>query len=122
VKRRVLLGAYALSKGYYDAYYRQARKVQTLIRRAYRDVFTKVDMLVTPTTPSTAFKIGEKTNDPLAMYLEDVYTVGVNVAGLPAISVPAGLSDGLPMGIQFIGPMFEDASVLRAAHAFEQAR
>ncbi len=120
-RRRIMLGTYALSKGYYDAYYRQARKVQTLIRRAYREVFEKVDLLVTPTTPSIAFKLGEKLSDPLAMYLEDVFTVGVNVAGLPAISVPCGLDDGLPVGLQLIGPRFGDASVLNAAYAFEKA-
>jgi aspartyl-tRNA(Asn)/glutamyl-tRNA(Gln) amidotransferase subunit A len=120
VRRRILLGAYALSKGYYDAYYRQARKVQTLIRHAYDDVFREVDVLVTPTTPSTAFKIGEKTNDPLAMYLEDVYTVGANVAGLPAVSVPCGQYEGLPVGFQFIGRRFDDGGVLDAAYAFEQ--
>jgi aspartyl-tRNA(Asn)/glutamyl-tRNA(Gln) amidotransferase subunit A len=121
VRRRVMLGSYALSKGYYDAYYRQARKVQTLIRRAYREVFSSVDLLVTPTAPSIAFKLGEKLNDPLAMYLEDVFTVGVNVAGLPAISVPCGLDDGMPVGMQLIGPRFGDAAVLDAAHAFEKA-
>lgn len=121
VRRRVMLGAYALSKGYYDAYYRQARKVQTLIRRAYRDAFNDVDLIVTPTAPSIAFGLGEKTSDPLAMYLEDVFTVGANVAGLPAISVPCGLDDGLPVGFQLIGPAMADASVLDAAHAFEQA-
>ena len=120
-RRRVMLGTYALSKGYYDAYYRQARKVQTLIRRAYREVFSTVDLLVTPTAPSIAFKLGEKLNDPLAMYLEDVFTVGVNVAGLPAISVPCGLDDGMPVGLQLIGPRFGDATVLDAAHAFEKA-
>lgn len=121
VRRRVMLGAYALSKGYYDAYYRQARKVQTLIRRAYRKAFEDVDLIVTPTAPSIAFKLGEKLSDPLAMYLEDVFTVGANVAGLPAISIPCGLDDGMPVGFQFIGPMMGDASVLDAAHALEQA-
>jgi aspartyl-tRNA(Asn)/glutamyl-tRNA(Gln) amidotransferase subunit A len=119
-RRRILLGAYALSKGYYDAYYRQARKVQTLIRRAYTAAFADVDVLVTPTTPSTAFKIGEKLSDPLAMYLEDVFTVGVNVAGLPAVSVPCGLHEGLPVGIQFIGNHFADSQLLSIAYAFEQ--
>jgi len=121
VRRRVMLGTYALSKGYYDAYYRQARKVQTLIRRAYDEAFKQVDLLVTPTAPSTAFKIGEKTSDPLAMYLEDVFTVGVNVAGLPAVSIPCGLHEGLPVGLQLIGPRFEDGRVLSVAHAFEKA-
>ncbi len=119
-RRRIMLGAYALSKGYYDAYYRQARKVQTLIRRAYTHAFQEVDVLVTPTTPSTAFRIGEKVSDPLAMYLEDVFTVGVNVAGLPAVSLPCGLHEGLPVGIQFIASHFTDAKLLSIAHAFEQ--
>ncbi len=121
VRRRVMLGAYALSKGYYDAYYRQARKVQTLIRRAYREAFTKVDLIVTPTTPSVAFRFGEKLSDPLAMYLEDVFTVGANVAGIPAVSIPCGLDDGMPVGLQLLGPHMGDAAVLDAAHAFEQA-
>lgn len=119
VRRRIMLGTYALSKGYYDAYYRQARKVQTLIRRAYASAFEQVDVIVTPTAPSTAFKLGEKLSDPLAMYLEDVYTVGANVAGLPAISVPCGTADGLPVGIQFIGKMGADGALLSVARVFE---
>lgn len=119
VRRRIMLGTYALSKGYYDAYYRQARKVQTLIRRAYAAAFEQVDVLVTPTAPSVAFKLGEKLSDPLAMYLEDVYTVGVNVAGLPAISVPCGMGDGMPVGLQFIGKMGGDGQLLSIARAFE---
>lgn len=122
VRRRVLLGTYALSKGYYDAYYRQARKVQTLIQRAYDKAFADVDVLVTPTTPSTAFRLGEKTADPLAMYLEDVFTVGVNVAGLPGLSVPCGDHEGLPVGVQFIGQRFADDAVLDIGYAYEQAR
>lgn len=118
VKRRILLGTYALSKGYYDAYYRQARKVQTLIRRAYNKAFESVDALVTPTAPSVAFKLGEKTNDPLAMYLEDVFTVGVNVAGLPAISLPCK-TPGLPVGLQLIGKRFDDQKLLALAEAAE---
>ncbi len=122
VRRRIMLGAYALSKGYYDAYYRQARKVQTLIRRAYAKAFANVDVLATATAPSTAFLIGEKTNDPLAMYLEDVFTVGVNVAGLPAISVPCGDVEGLPVGLQLIGARGEDSALLGIADAYERAR
>jgi aspartyl-tRNA(Asn)/glutamyl-tRNA(Gln) amidotransferase subunit A len=122
VRRRIMLGTYALSKGYYDAYYRQARKVRTLITRAYDDVFEEVDALVMPTTPSVAFKLGEKTSDPLTMYLEDVYTVGVNVAGLPAVSVPCGLHEGLPVGLQLIGRRWADGPLLDIAHAYEQAR
>jgi aspartyl-tRNA(Asn)/glutamyl-tRNA(Gln) amidotransferase subunit A len=121
VRRRIMLGTYALSKGYYDAYYRQARKVQTLIRRAYRKAFESVDVIATPTAPSIAFRFGEKTSDPLAMYLEDIFTVGVNVAGLPAISLPCGLDDGLPVGFHLIGPSMGDAIVLDAAHALENA-
>ncbi|MFA6428919.1 MAG: Asp-tRNA(Asn)/Glu-tRNA(Gln) amidotransferase subunit GatA [Patescibacteria group bacterium] len=122
VRRRIMLGTYALSKGYYDAYYRQARKVQTLIRRAYDQVFDHVDALITPTAPSTAFMVGEKVHDPLAMYMEDIYTVGVNVAGLPAISVPCGDFEGLPVGMQVIGKRFDDARVFDIAHAYEQAK
>lgn len=122
VRRRILLGTYALSKGYYDAYYRQARKVQTLIRRAYQDAFSHVDALVTPTAPSTAFKLGEKTQDPLAMYAEDLYTVGVNVAGLPAVSIPCGDLEGLPVGLQLIGDRFQDDALLAIASAFERTR
>ncbi len=123
VRRRILLGTYALSKGYYDAYYRQAKKVQRLIQNAYASAFMQVDMLLTPTAPSTAFKIGEKISDPLAMYLEDIFTVGVNVAGLPAISVPCGEDgNGLPIGMQLIGRSFDEASILSAAKVYEGAR
>lgn len=121
-RRRIMLGAYALSQGYYDAYYRQARKVQTLIRRAYTKAFEEVDVLVTPTTPSTAWKIGEKINDPLAMYLEDIFTVGVNVAGLPALSLPCGDHEGLPVGLHMIGKHFDDGRLLSIAYAFEQSQ
>ncbi|MEN9557930.1 MAG: glutamyl-tRNA(Gln) amidotransferase subunit [Candidatus Parcubacteria bacterium] len=122
VRRRILLGTYALSKGYYDAYYRKAKKVQRLIQQAYATAFMQVDVLLTPTTPGTAFKIGEKINDPLAMYLEDVLTVGVNVAGLPAVSVPCGEdSAGLPIGMQLIGKAFDEATILRTAAAFAHA-
>ena len=121
VRRRIMLGTYALSKGYYDAYYRQARKVRTLIRHAYEAVFREVDVLVTPTAPSTAFKIGEKIADPLAMYLEDIFTVGVNVVGVPAVSISCGLHEGLPVGMQIIGKMFDETGILNIAHAFEQA-
>ncbi len=122
VRRRIMLGTYALSKGYYDAYYRQAKKVQTLIQRAYAKAFEEVDILVTPTTPGTAFRMGEKLNDPLAMYMEDVFTVGVNVAGLPALSIPCEEEqEGLPVGIQFIGDRFQDGLVLDVGSAYEQA-
>lgn len=120
VRRRILIGTYALSKGYYDAYYVKARQVQAEIRRAYAKAFEQVDLLLTPTSPSVAYKIGEKTADPLAMYLQDVFTVSVSVAGLPAISIPCGTSDGLPVGMQLTGPQMGDDLVLTAAHAFEQ--
>ncbi len=122
VRRRILLGTYALSRGYYEAYYVKAKKVQTLIRRAYEAALTNVDVLLTPTAPTTAFKLGEKTKDPLAMYLEDIFTVGVNVAGLPAISVPCGNSDGLPVGMHLTGRAFDEATLLAVARAYEMAR
>lgn len=120
-RRRILLGTYALSKGYYDAYYKKAKQVQTLIRNAYAGAFESVDVLLTPTTPSTAFKIGEKNNDPLSMYLEDLFTVSANVAGLPAISVPCGESIGLPVGMHLVGRAFDEATLLGVARAYEQA-
>ncbi len=119
-RRRILLGTFALSRGYYDAYYLQAKKVQNLIRRGYEDVFRNVDVLVTPTAPTTAFKLGEKINDPLAMYLEDIFTVGSNVAGLPAVSIPVDESEGLPVGMQIIGKHFDEATILAVARAYEE--
>ncbi len=121
VKRRILIGTYALSSGYYDAYYKRAQQVRTLIRRDFETAFERVDLVFAPTAPTTAFKLGEKTSDPLTMYLSDIYTIPVNLAGLPAISVPCGLIDGMPAGLQLIGRMFDEATVLRAAHAYEQA-
>jgi aspartyl-tRNA(Asn)/glutamyl-tRNA(Gln) amidotransferase subunit A len=121
VKRRIMLGTYALSSGYYDAYYLKAQKVRTLFRRDFEDVFAKFDVIVGPTTPTTAFKIGEKVDNPLTMYMNDILTIPVNLAGLPAISVPCGLSEGLPVGLQIIGKAFDEATVLRVAHAYEQA-
>lgn len=121
-RRRILLGTYALSKGYYDAYYRKAKKVQKLIQNAYADAFTRVDALLTPTAPTTAFKIGEKVGDPLAMYLEDIFTVGVNVAGLPAVSIPCGESEGLPVGMHLTGRAFDEATILKIGQAFELQR
>jgi aspartyl-tRNA(Asn)/glutamyl-tRNA(Gln) amidotransferase subunit A len=120
VKRRVMLGTYALSAGYYDAYYGQAQKVRTLVRRELDDAYRRFDLLVGPTAPTVAFKIGEKADDPLAMYLNDVFTIPVNLAGNAAVSVPAGLSDGLPVGLQLIAPALGEATMLRAAWAFEQ--
>jgi len=121
VKRRIMLGTYALSAGYYDAYYLKAQKVRTLIRREFDAAFEKYDALVTPTSPSVPFKIGEKVDDPLQMYLSDVFTIPVNIAGLPAISIPAGFVDGLPVGLQIIGKPFAEETILKIAHAFQQA-
>jgi aspartyl-tRNA(Asn)/glutamyl-tRNA(Gln) amidotransferase subunit A len=123
VRRRVLIGTYVLSAGYYDAYYLKAQKVRTLILRDFNAAFEKVDVLLTPTTPNAAFAIGDKVDDPLAMYLNDILTVPVNMAGLPGISVPGGRDrDGLPLGLQFIGKPFDEATVLRAADVIERAR
>lgn len=119
-RRRILLGTYALSAGYYDAYYKKAKQVQALIRNAYETALENVDLLLTPTASSVAFKIGEKINDPLSMYLEDLFTVGANVTGLPAVSVPCAVS-GLPIGMHLIGRAFDEATVLAAARAYEEA-
>ena len=121
VTRRVMLGTYALSSGYYDAYYLKAQQARTLIRQDFDRVFQDVDALVTPTSPVTAFKIGEKSGDPVQMYLIDVCTLPVNIAGLPGLSVPCGFSDGLPVGLQLIGPHFSEETLLRTAHAYESA-
>jgi aspartyl-tRNA(Asn)/glutamyl-tRNA(Gln) amidotransferase subunit A len=121
VKRRILLGTYALSAGFYDAYYLKAQKVRTLVRRDFEEAFSRVDALLAPTTPSVAFRIGEKTDDPLEMYLSDVYTVPINIAGICAISIPAGFARGLPVGLQIIGQPLGEETLLRVAHAFEQA-
>ena len=123
VKRRIILGTYVLSSGYYDAYYGRAQKVRTLIRRDFSEVFGKVDVLLTPVAPTPAYKIGENISDPLTMYLGDVFTVPASLAGLPAVSVPCGKSqDGLPIGVQFIGNSFRDDFVLKTARAFEMVR
>jgi len=120
VKRRIMIGTYVLSSGYYDAYYLRAGKVRTLIVRDYLDAFGKVDLLVGPTTPTLPFRLGEKTDDPLSMYLSDVYTVTANLAGIPALSLPCGFTeDGLPVGIQILGPHFGEGVILRLAHALE---
>ena len=122
VRRRILIGTYVLSAGYYDAYYLKAQQVRTLIKRDFDDAFQTVDVVLTPTTPNPAFAQGEKTSDPLAMYLEDIFTVTVNMAGLPGISVPAGLSkQGTPLGLQLIGRPFDEATLLRAGQAIEDA-
>jgi aspartyl-tRNA(Asn)/glutamyl-tRNA(Gln) amidotransferase subunit A len=119
--RRIMLGTYALSAGYYDAYYGQAQKVRTLIIRDFERAFADFDVLLTPTSPTTAFKIGEKAADPVSMYLSDVYTIPVNLAGIPAVSVPCGTVDGLPVGLQIMGTHFAESTILRAAHAVEAA-
>ena len=122
VKRRIMLGTYALSAGYYDAYYGKAQAVRTLIKRDFEDAFKDVDVIVTPTMPTPAFKLGEKVQDPLQMYLSDIYTISVNLAGVPAIVVPCGFSSGkLPIGLQIIGRPFEEDKIIRAAYAYEQA-
>ncbi|CDZ81026.1 Glutamyl-tRNA(Gln) amidotransferase subunit A [Candidatus Rubidus massiliensis] len=122
VKRRILLGTFVLSSGYQDAFYRKAQKVRTLMIQQYKKAFSICDLIATPVTPEPAFKIGEKTKDPIQMYLEDIYTISINLAGLPAVSIPSGFSkDNKPVGLQLIGPQKKDVSVLALAHAFEQA-
>jgi aspartyl-tRNA(Asn)/glutamyl-tRNA(Gln) amidotransferase subunit A len=121
VKRRIMLGTYALSAGYYEAYYGQAQKVRTLIIRDYEAAFTDCDVLVSPTSPTTAFRIGERADDPLAMYLSDVFTIPANLSGMPAISIPCGLDEsGLPVGLQLTAPVLAEPLLLRVAHALEQ--
>jgi aspartyl-tRNA(Asn)/glutamyl-tRNA(Gln) amidotransferase subunit A len=122
VKRRIMLGTYALSSGYYDAYYIKAQKVRTLIMQDFLKAFESVDLILTPVAPTPAFKIGEKTSDPLQMYLSDIFTIPVNLAGTCGISIPAGISaTGLPIGLQLIGRPFGEENIIRAAYAFEQA-
>jgi aspartyl-tRNA(Asn)/glutamyl-tRNA(Gln) amidotransferase subunit A len=122
VKRRIMLGTYALSAGYYDAYYLKAQKVRTLLTRDFEEAFSKVDAIVTPTSPTAAFRLGEKSNDPLAMYLADIYTVTADLAGIPGISVPCGQTrEKLPIGLQILGKHFDESTILRVAHAYEQA-
>ncbi len=122
VKRRIMLGTYALSAGYYDAYYLKAQKVRTLLTRDFDEAFRKVDAIVTPTSPTAAFRLGEKSNDPLAMYLADIYTVTADLAGIPGISVPCGeTKEKLPIGLQILGKHFDEGTILRVAHAYEQA-
>jgi aspartyl-tRNA(Asn)/glutamyl-tRNA(Gln) amidotransferase subunit A len=122
VKRRIMLGTYALSAGYYDAYYLKAQKVRTLIARDFEEAFSKVDAIVTPTCPTAAFKLGEKVEDPLAMYLADIYTVTADLAGIPGISIPCGQTIGnLPIGLQILGRHFDEATILGIAHAYEQS-
>jgi len=119
VKRRILTGVFALSSGYYDAYYKRAQQVRTLIRRDFDEAFAKVDVIATPTSPMTAFKLGEKSGDPLTMYLSDIFTIAVNLAGLPALSQPCGFANNLPVGLQWIAPAWCEDRLLAAASAFE---
>lgn len=122
VKRRIMLGTYALSSGYYDAYYKKAQQVRTLVRRDFEEAFKKVDFIVTPTSPTPAFRLGEKTEDPLQMYLSDIFTISVNLAGVPAISIPCGFTqDKLPIGMQLIGRHFDEEGILKVAYAYEQS-
>jgi len=122
VKRRIILGTYVLSSGYYDAWYGRAQKVRTLIRQDFLNAFAQVDAILAPTTPTPAFRIGEKADDPLAMYLSDIYTISVNLAGLPGLSLPCGFSaDGRPIGLQVIGKPYDEAGILAIARAYERA-
>ena len=122
VKRRIMLGTYALRSGYYDAYYKKAQQIRSLIARDFREAFEKCDVLLTPTAPTSAFAAGEKMDDPVTMYLNDMFTIPASMAGLPGISVPAGLDkDGLPLGLQIIGRAFDEETMLRAAAALEKA-
>ena len=121
VKRRVMIGTYALSAGYYDAYYLKAQKVRQLIADDFRKAFASCDLIASPTAPGTAFRLGEKADDPISMYLQDIYTIAVNLAGLPGISVPAPLSGGMPVGLQLIGDYFDEARLLNVAHQLQLA-
>ncbi len=120
-KRRIMLGTYALSAGYYDAYYDKAQRVRTLIKKDFTDVFTKVDVLVAPSSPTAPFKLGEKTADPLAMYLADIFMCPVNLAGVPSLNIPCGFAEGLPVGMQIIGPNFSEERLFQVGYAYEQA-
>jgi aspartyl-tRNA(Asn)/glutamyl-tRNA(Gln) amidotransferase subunit A len=120
VKRRIMLGTYALSAGFYEGFFLKAQRVRTLIRRDFEAAFAAADVLLMPTSPTTAFRLGEKTDEPLQMYLADVYTIPVNLAGLPAVSIPCGFAGGLPIGLQVIGRPFDEAVILRAAQAYER--
>jgi len=122
VKRRIMLGTYALSAGYYEAYYKKGQQVRTLIKRDFEEAFKSVDVIATPTAPTAAFKIGEKSADPLQMYLSDIFTISVNLAGIPGISIPCGFTkDNLPVGLQLLGKHFDEERILHAAFAYEQA-
>ena len=119
VQRRIMIGTYVLSSGFYDAYYLKAQKIRRLICDDFMAAFNTVDFILTPTAPTPAFKIGEKNNDPIAMYLSDIFTIAVNLAGLPGISIPAGFSNSLPVGVQLIGKHFDESKILNAAHQFQ---
>jgi len=123
VKRRIILGTYVLSSGYYDAYYLRAQKVRTLIRQDFLKAFEKVDLVVTPTTPTAAFKAGEKSDDPMQMYLSDIFTISCNLAGIPGVSLPCGFTKNpkLPIGLQLLGKPFGEETMLKVAHAYEQS-
>jgi aspartyl-tRNA(Asn)/glutamyl-tRNA(Gln) amidotransferase subunit A len=121
VKRRIMLGTYALSAGYYDAYYLKAQRVRTLVARDFEAAFRKVDVVVMPVAPTLPFAIGEKAEDPLQMYLSDIFTIPVNLAGLPGLAVPCGFARGLPIGMQLVGRPFDESTLFRAAYAYEQA-
>ena len=121
VKRRILIGAYVLSHGYYDAYYLQAQRIRRLIANDFVAAFKQCDVIIGPTSPSTAFKLGEKAADPVQMYLSDIYTIAVNLAGLPGVSIPCGFASGLPAGLQLIGDYFSEAKLLNIAHRYQQA-
>jgi aspartyl-tRNA(Asn)/glutamyl-tRNA(Gln) amidotransferase subunit A len=122
VQRRILLGTYALSAGYYDAYYKKASQIRTLIKNDFMQAFDACDIILSPVTPTPAFKIGENTDDPLTMYLSDIFTLSANLAGIPGLSVPCGFSgDGLPIGLQLMGNYFAEPTILNAAYCFEQA-
>ena len=120
VKRRIMTGTYVLSAGYYDAYYKKAQQVRQLIAKDFKEAFSKVDLIASPTTPSPAFKIGEKVNDPIKMYLNDIYTIGANLAGLPAMSIPCGFVNNLPIGMQLVGPHFSEEVLLRCGHKYQK--
>ena len=120
-KRRIMLGTYALSAGYYDAFYGQAQKVRTVIKREHDALFERYDLLLSPTSPTVAFELGAKVADPLAMYLNDLLTIPSCMAGLPGMSIPCGLSEGLPVGLQLIGPQFAENTLFKVGHALEQA-
>ena len=120
MKRRILVGTYVLSAGYYDAYFLQAQKARRLIAENFANALSEVDVLLSPSTPSTAFKLGEKSQDPTSMYLGDIYTVAANLAGLPGISIPMGFIDGMPAGLQLLGKHFAEAQLLNCAHQYQQ--